>query len=440
VTDVLFENATYHWGALSAAYHYHGLRGFLLPINNRDDVSASLFERELGVGDVGLGFGPELEPQYQLQHLQRVRMRVRLWWSFNAVANLGISLGLVLPLLGRPGLAMSATGLWANFLVSLPCAITLMWLAWSRRYLTLYLPLARVMVPISCAVSALFAVRSMAQGRLDELATVDISLMAPYFFAGLLYRSALCASLMTTAAFIVGAVALGFPPPVLLKDSLILVITSILCAIVCRDAEKISRRSFLETAMLADFGARDALSGLMNRRAFDEHLLRVWKQALRDGRSLAVLMIDIDLFKSYNDTYGHQAGDAMIRCVAQVLKGFARRPLDIAARYGGEEFALILYDLPHPDVADVAERARDAVEKAVDAGPEGNVSRNQTISVGVAMVMPMIDRTPDGAVQLADEALYEAKRTGRNRVVMKGVEDYRRLTTGSFRTVARTVL
>jgi hypothetical protein len=166
-------------------------------------------------------------------------MRVRLWWSFNAVANLGISLGLVLPLLGRPGLAMGASGLWANFLVSLPCAMTLLWLAWSRRYLTLYLPLARVMVPISCAVSALFAVRSMAQGRLDELATVDISLMAPYFFAGLLFRSALCASLMTTAAFIVGAVYLGFPPPVLLKDVLILGITSVLCAIVCRDAEQI---------------------------------------------------------------------------------------------------------------------------------------------------------------------------------------------------------
>jgi diguanylate cyclase (GGDEF)-like protein len=191
--------------------------------------------------------------------------------------------------------------------------------------------------------------------------------------------------------------------------------------------------------MLADFGARDALSGLMNRRAFDEHLLRVWKQALRDGRSLAVLMIDIDHFKVFNDTFGHQAGDAMIRCVAQLLKGFARRPLDIAARYGGEEFALILYDLPQVNVADVAERARAAVEKAVDGGSEGNLSGNQTISIGVAMVMPMIDRTPDGAVQLADEALYEAKRTGRNRVVMRGVEDYSRLTTGSFRTVARTV-
>jgi diguanylate cyclase (GGDEF)-like protein len=406
---------------------------------NRNDFPASLFERELGRGDTGLRFGAELEPQYLLQHLQHVRLRVRLWCTFLAVVGLGFSLAFVLPLLGLPGIAVGRPGLWAHFLVSCPCATVLVWLAWSRRYLRLYLRLARVIVPIYGATSVLFSVQAMALGRVDELATVEVLLVAPYLFAGLLYRSALCSSLTIIASFFVGAVCFGMPSMVLLKAVVILGITTTLCAIVCRDAEQTSRRSFLETAMLADFGARDGLSGLMNRRAFDEHLLRLWKQALRDGRSLAVLMIDIDHFKAYNDTHGHQAGDAMIRCVAEILKECARRPLDIAARYGGEEFALILYDLPRVNVAEVAESARNAVENTAVGRSGGSSAKNQTISVGVAMVTPMIDRTPEGALQLADEALYEAKRAGRNRIVMSGVEEYRQLMTGSFKTVTRTV-
>ena len=162
-----------------------------------------------------------------------------------------------------------------------------------------------------------------------------IFVVAPYFFAGLLYRSALLVNAVTLAAFCVCSVAMGLQHVELLKAVVILAITSTLCALVCRDAERISRKSFLEAALLAEYGTRDGLSGLMNRAAFDDHLLRVWQHSLRDSRALALLMIDIDHFKAYNDTYGHQAGDAALRRVALVLKEFARRPLDTAARYRG---------------------------------------------------------------------------------------------------------
>jgi diguanylate cyclase (GGDEF)-like protein len=142
-------------------------------------------------------------------------------------------------------------------------------------------------------------------------------------------------------------------------------------------------------------------------------------------------MIDIDHFKAYNDEWGHQAGDQVLRSVAKVIQGFARRPLDVAARYGGEEFAVILYDLGFSHTQYLAERLRESVQTlARDAeiwtGPE------VTVSVGVGFAVPSVSRNPEGVVQLADEALYEAKAAGRNRIISKGAEAYVFLNTGSF--------
>jgi len=204
-------------------------------------------------------------------------------------------------------------------------------------------------------------------------------------------------------------------------------------AVVYRDVELAYRRNFLENALINELVARDGLTGLMNRRAFDEHLLRVWQHALRDQRVIAVLMIDIDHFKRCNDRWGHQAGDAALRGVGRVIEGFARRPLDLAARFGGEEFAVILFDLALTHVQDIAERLRASVEKLrVAPGTEPATEPDITVSIGVGLAVPVIGRSPQGIIQLADEALYEAKNMGRNRVVVKGTEAYLLLRTGAF--------
>jgi diguanylate cyclase (GGDEF)-like protein len=144
-------------------------------------------------------------------------------------------------------------------------------------------------------------------------------------------------------------------------------------------------------------------------------------------------MIDIDHFKPYNDAFGHQAGDLALRSVARVLQGFGRRPLDLVARYGGEEFAIILYDLALPHILDIAERLREAVQNLkIKQDTEFGPGEEITVSVGVGLAIPTIGRTPQGAIQLADEALYEAKQGGRNRVVVKGTAAYNLLETGAF--------
>ncbi|MFN3586307.1 MAG: diguanylate cyclase domain-containing protein [Moraxellaceae bacterium] len=162
----------------------------------------------------------------------------------------------------------------------------------------------------------------------------------------------------------------------------------------------------------------DALTGIANRRHFDQHLADELRRAERGGHALALLMIDVDCFKPYNDNYGHQAGDEALAAVAAVLGEFARRPGDLAARYGGEEFALIL---PGSNVADAGAIADELVlAVAARAMPHAysSVAEVVTVSVGVAAfatVGPQDDAA--GLIARADEALYRAKHEGRNRAV-----------------------
>jgi diguanylate cyclase (GGDEF)-like protein len=193
------------------------------------------------------------------------------------------------------------------------------------------------------------------------------------------------------------------------------------------------RKAFLERGLIADLAARDGLTGLKNRRAFDEHLIRSWQQALRDRKTLAVMLIDVDAFKKFNDRYGHKAGDIALQRIAGVVHSIAKRALDLAARYGGEELAVILYDVPRESAAQLAEAMRIAVMNLGIEHLDGTPLNVVSISIGVGIVRPTLARSPDGAVQLADEALYAAKRNGRNRVELFESE-YDALSTGTFRT------
>src|SRR5690606_5387900 len=176
-------------------------------------------------------------------------------------------------------------------------------------------------------------------------------------------------------------------------------------------------RSARERERLDALARVDALTGLANRRQFDDTLRAEWARARRQGGDIALLLLDIDHFKSLNDRLGHPAGDAALREVAQALVRCTQRAGDTVARYGGEEFAAVLPATSAADALRLAERMRLAVRALALASPApGGVV---TISVGVAAVAPGADDEPAGLLQAADAALYEAKRLGRDRVVQR---------------------
>ena len=168
-------------------------------------------------------------------------------------------------------------------------------------------------------------------------------------------------------------------------------------------------------AKLALLSTTDGVTGISNRRRFDERLAAEWMRCGRHHLPLAVVLIDIDHFKLYNDHYGHQAGDACLIQVAQVLKAFARRPGDVAARYGGEEFVLLLPDVPLPEAVTVAERCMASQREAALAHPRSPTAPYITASMGIASLVPRPGTSSDTLVHAADAALYRAKYGGRNR-------------------------
>ncbi len=174
------------------------------------------------------------------------------------------------------------------------------------------------------------------------------------------------------------------------------------------------------TDKLVTISSKDGLTGINNRRRFDEYLENEWNRSARAKTPLSLILCDIDFYKAYNDTYGHLAGDDSLKKVASVLEHYARRAGDLAARYGGEEFVIILPDTESDKAAHIAEQIRTAVEDMRVQHNSSQTSDYLTISLGIATIIPSRDQKPGTLINFADEALYQAKKTGRNKSVVHG--------------------
>ena len=172
-----------------------------------------------------------------------------------------------------------------------------------------------------------------------------------------------------------------------------------------RANEELSRLSFL-----------DALTGLANRRRFDEALDEEWRRARRFGSPLALVMADVDAFKAFNDALGHPQGDRCLAAIAEVFLRSTRRAGDLAARYGGEEFAVLLPGLEWSSAEVFAEELRHAVESLAIPHPASPTGPVVTVSLGVAVCLPSPGLQASSLVDDADAALYRAKKAGRNRI------------------------
>ncbi|MDJ0776816.1 MAG: diguanylate cyclase [Gammaproteobacteria bacterium] len=174
-----------------------------------------------------------------------------------------------------------------------------------------------------------------------------------------------------------------------------------------------ARRSQIQLNNIARI---DALTSICNRREFDLRLMSEWGRSARAGKSLALLMIDVDHFKEYNDQHGHLQGDDCLVSVARILSDCMQRSGDLVARYGGEEFVALLPETDTEGAIAVAEYCRSSVEEAAIAHVSSNVAPVVTVSIGVAAMMPLYDKSSTLLLEQADISLYQAKQTGRNKI------------------------
>ena len=180
------------------------------------------------------------------------------------------------------------------------------------------------------------------------------------------------------------------------------------------DLEELKQLLEQTNEQLTHLSKKDGLTGLLNRRSFDETVEREWQRGLRNQQSLALLLVDIDYFKAYNDNYGHTMGDEALKAVANTLNNCAQRYIDRVARYGGEEFVVILPDTDLHGAEVIAEKICTAVY-SLNIPHIGAKDRNRlTVSVGASATIPQGDISLLDSIELADTKLYEAKEAGRN--------------------------
>lgn len=186
-----------------------------------------------------------------------------------------------------------------------------------------------------------------------------------------------------------------------------------------------ARTADLEAAkeQLRELTTNDPITGVANHRQFQDFLRAEWRRALREASPLSVIMIDIDHFKDYNESFGHQSGDACLRQVATALKGSIGRPGDLVARYGGEEFGTILARTDAEGAYRLAHKLRTAVEALRIPNPQAPTGGVVTVSVGVTTATPAFDSSWEELelVAAADRALQDAKQAGRNRIAVRAV-------------------
>ena len=361
-------------------------------------------------------------------------LRARLWDGrtlIRAACTLGAMLG------GQRVIEQLVTGGWHQpvfftLFFILVSTVLLAVLAWSRLFERAYEPLAQIIVPARNAIAAIPIAAGAAAGSFELLLFLPLMIVGPFFFLGLRFRVALLSSVLLLASFSVGAVTAGLAQPFIIRAAVFLGLCIVACAFSARHFDRWCRTSFLESRLITELVELDPLTGAKNRRVFDEHLASLWQQAIEERRPLAILLIDVDHFKAFNDRYGHQAGDHALRRVAQALKAHIHRPLDVLTRYGGEEFAALIYDMNAAQAEQLAEQMRRAVTELCIEHRASRTGETVSVSVGVAAIEPGVSRKPRGATQLADEALYEAKLRGRNSVVVLDDNQYKMLVTGVF--------
>ncbi|HLF12435.1 MAG TPA: diguanylate cyclase [Gammaproteobacteria bacterium] len=324
-----------------------------------------------------------------------------------------LRLGVLCPLLTIIGVA-----------ISLPSA---------RRY---YTEVASVGVVVVGLLVTYITHLAALQGASYILAGLVLVILYACLFLGLLFNVAISIVGLLVGAHLIMGYALGLPLDQLFYMTAVLSAAAVIGGISTYNLERALRTNFLETRLLNELAERDGLSGLYNRRVFDDFINRVWRQSRRENVAMEIIFVDIDYFKIYNDLYGHQAGDDCLKKVASSIARCAKRPFDFLARYGGEEFVLVLYEPPEDYARGLPDQIRRDIMDLAIPHEGSRVANFVTVSVGVALVRPGSNRSLTGAIQTADEALYQAKKEGRNRVVFKDWNESE-AETGIFRVTNR---
>ncbi len=370
--------------------------------------------RLLANGFRSLRFPEPLEREFRAEHRARVRPWARLAILISACTVAGFAI-LDHFVLAAEHARISTL---VRFGLHVP-AVAIMLIATSRRFYERWYDVVIVIVAPAFGIGTVIMA---AFSPPTEVPLVGARLLLVtfffYFMLGLRLKWAATANGVVFVALVVAFAAGTMPTATATYLMFLLFCANLIGCVGSYALEHANRTAFLEHRQLTEVATHDGLTALLNRAAFEDQIRRVWQQAQRDRQTVAVIMIDIDYFKAYNDCYGHLAGDDCLRRVAGALREAARRrPLDFVARYGGEELAAVLYGADRSYGESISRSLLTAVRDLKIPHAGSQTQPYVTVSVGVVAVDAYRVASHDVAVALADQALYSAKHQGRDRYV-----------------------
>lgn len=381
-----------------------------------------------------LSFAEPLESQYRNWHTQHGRERVK----YTMLPAMGLLL--IVSLAGGPFRHLRET-LFApdqmpivdvlRFGVLLPTCIAMLLVTYTKlysRWLAVAAPVVSLLQSLCIVISDLLMYR---QGY-SLSSVLPMLVLSAYMLFGMMQAQATVTATTIVIAYGLTGWLAGLNSGQRLFDVAMSGVALVLGFFFYYSFSRTQRLNWFRNRMLTDSVHRDALTNIGNRRMFDVHIERLWNQAVRTRAPVALLLVDLDHFKAFNDHAGHQAGDHCLARVAGAIEQSARRPLDVAARYGGEEFAVLLFDVQRDRVEELCRELHANLAALQIPHPASSVGPYVTVSIGAACVEPQLGRHHDGLIQLADEALYAAKEGGRDRTMVMDRE-YATLSTGAFR-------
>lgn len=363
-----------------------------------------------------LRFAPELEEEFREYHVRRQRVQIRIALAAGAALFLLFALRDYHSL--PPEVWHWTVGLRVWVIVpalALMLAVSYAPIAgrWIER-------IGAVIVVVVMGATGASVLVSESMGAALPYEALLVVMVYAIFLTGLRFYHATMTTCGVAAAYLATHVALELPSDAF-KQGLYLYVIALIGLLGGYMLEWTRRANFLTRRIMQFRAEHDPLTYLYNRRAAVDHLQRTWRLAAREGRPLAVLLLDVDHFKKFNDHYGHLAGDGCLSEVAMALHHRLRRPMDLVARYGGEEFLAVLYGVAGDNVQRVAEAVREIIEGLTIPhahNPPGIV----TVSVGASWAEPTDPlASAELLLETADQALYRAKKAGRNRVEARGV-------------------
>ncbi len=384
----------------------------VMPLLNTSPHEESVVARVLTAGYGHLRFPEPLETEFRRHH----QLSQRRWVRLSLLIVIGTSIGFWF----MDHFVIHATQAVPNFVrfgLQIPILVILVLATNKRFYMSWYQLGMQIGAPLFGAGTILLAIYAPPEHTALVGARLMLVAFFVYFMAGLRMKPALACNLAVLALLIAAGFMGLLAPEVAMYLSLSMSSANVIGAAGAYALEHASRTSFLERRLLVEIAELDGLTRLLNRQTFETRVQDAWRRAITERRAVTVIMVDVDHFKLYNDSYGHQAGDECLRKVsAAVRAAIQMRAGDFVARYGGEEIIAVLSDRSVAEANEIAYRIVDTVA-ALSIPHSATHCARVSVSVGAATQLAPITSSYDAIVRLADGALYTAKRQGRNQCV-----------------------